>query len=825
MKHLLILIFCFQYWYVDAQSTIKGKVIDEDKKGITNATVNLKIGKKSTTVLADNEGNFILENVKTGINSLLITATSFENFETQINVKENELLDLGPISMLKSSKELQTVEVIGRRTKNYTNEYSFSATKTATLNKDIPQSISTVTKELIADRQAFQLADAVKIVSSVIPTSFYNFYSIRGISQQEEGQIINGMRTRQYFFAQPLTSNIERIEVVKGNAGSTFASSDPGGSINMVTKKPLDIDRKELSVSVGSFNTARSTMDFTGPLNKEKTLLYRLNAAYQEASSYRDLMHQKSILLSPSISYVPNTKTSLNAEFIYSNVDGKLDRGQPIFGAVAGVTNLNSTPIGLNLVASNDYNKSKLIIVMGNFTHKFSENINFNISYMKQTWTEDLLEHRTTNNFAVDIANKPIPTLAAMQTVQRKQFWNVDNIHSYFNFDLKTGAFKHKLLTGYDFNSWQQTIGGGQNAARGYLLNSGATTNSFALANAANYQTITVGGVVMPKPNVPHFDLVNPANTLKNINEYTFTKTAFPAQLTKSDAIYIQDQVYWKKFIVLISLRNEWFQDITNYKTVKAKTVNNAALLPRIGITYSVTKNMNVYGTYLKGFQPQSNAVTLLPIVAPAGTTYAPLEGDLKELGLKTTVFNNKLQVNAAIYEINQRNLLMNANDINNPDLLITRGGARSRGFEADIAGYLLPNWQINASYSYIDAIILDDNNKNLIGKRKENTPVNSANLWSRYNFASGTALKDLGIGLGLQYNGSKYPWLTHDFQTPAYTLLDMALYYSPSKSSMQFSLNVNNVANKTYWIGAFNYLRLFPGAPRNIMLTSTFKF
>ena len=184
-----------------------------------------------------------------------------------------------------------------------------------------------MTKELIADRQAFQLADAVKIVAGVIPSSFYNQYAIRGISQNEEGQIINGMRTRQYYFLQPLTTNIERVEVIKGPASATFASVDPGGSINLVTKKPLAQDRKEVSMSVGSFSTIRSTLDFTGPLNGSKTLLYRVNAAYQEARSYRDLVGNKSVLISPSMSYIPNDKTAVNVEMIFNNMNGNLDRG------------------------------------------------------------------------------------------------------------------------------------------------------------------------------------------------------------------------------------------------------------------------------------------------------------------------------------------------------------------------------------------------------------------------------------------------------------------------------------------------------------------
>ena len=106
--------------------------------------------------------------------------------------------------------------------------------------------------------------------------------------------------------------------------------------------------------------------------------MYRVNGAYQEAKSFRDLVNNKSFLISPSFSYIPNEKTAINTELILSDMTGILDRGQPIFGAVAGVTNLNKTPISLNLGAPSDFFKSKEMIFMTNFAHKFTSKIGFN---------------------------------------------------------------------------------------------------------------------------------------------------------------------------------------------------------------------------------------------------------------------------------------------------------------------------------------------------------------------------------------------------------------------------------------------------------------
>ncbi|MFH7013525.1 TonB-dependent receptor domain-containing protein [Flavobacterium sp. FlaQc-52] len=817
MKHLLSLFFLIIGINYGQSQVIKGKIIAFDTKEPI-AKVNIKVLQSGKETITDQYGNFSLE----GEGILEITSTGYK---TQRIASSSEFFT---IELETTLNELQTVEIVGRATKKYNSDYSFAATKTAVLNKDIPQSIATVTKELIADKGAFYLADAVKMASGVIPASYYNQYTIRGISQNEEGQIINGMRTRQYYFLQPLTNNIERVEVIKGPSSATFSSADPGGSINLVTKKPLATDRKEVSLSVGSFSTLRGTLDFTGPLNDSKTLLYRVNAAYQEAKSYRDLVSNKSFLISPSFSYIPNEKTAINTELIISDMTGTLDRGQPIFGAVAGVTNLKQTPISLNLGASGDYFKSKEMILTTNFVHKFNSKIGFNATYMKQTWTEDLQEHRTTNAFAVDINNKPVTSLAMMQFVQRQQYWDIDNLSAFFNFDYKTGKLNHKLLVGYDLSSWNKNKGGGQNAARGYVLKDGTVAGSFVLANASNYQTTTVNGVVLPKPNVSFFDLNNASYAMRSPEDYVLNvRTALPSALTTTNALYIQDLIQWEKFTFLLGLRKEWFEDITNYESNNELTVKKSALLPRIGVTYAVNQAVNVYTTYLEGYQPQSNTTTLMPQTGslPVGSLFDPLESNLKELGLKATFFASKMSFNAAIYEINQRNILMNANDPVHPDLLVTRGAERSRGFECDLAGYITPDWQINVSYSYIDAKITNDRNTSLIGARKQNTPKNSANLWTRYNFASDSALKDLGIGFGLQYQSSKIPWFTRDFTLPDFTVFDAALYYKPNKSNMQIALNAGNLFNKTYWLGAQNYLRLFPGAPRNCSLTVTYKF
>lgn len=826
LLRVLLLSFAGLIWNAStfAQTTVSGSIIDLQRKPIKNATVRLKSGNENLATSSDSTGKFRLHLTKQAPYTLTVTAIGFAPYRASQLFTAAEVV-LKPITLSFSSEELQTVEIIGTNGSKYYGDYSFSATKTATKNKDIPQAISSISKELIADRQAFALNDAVRNVPGVSPSSYYNQFSIRGISQNEEGAIINGMRTRQHYFNQPLTSNLERVEVIKGPASATFSSVDPGGSINMVTKKPLSEDRKQISISSGSFSTIRAAVDFTGPMNPEKTLLYRLNIGYENSKSFRDLQYKKAYLISPSFSYIPNERTNLNVELVMNNSVSRLDRGQAIFGAVAGETDLNSTPITSNMGGSNDHFKSQDLLLMTNLSHAFTKSIVFNLAYMKQTWNEDLLEHRTSNTFGVDENNMPVPSLAAMRAVERQQKWNTDNLSTYFSIIANTGPINHKLILGYDRINTQKYRGGGENSAHGFRLKDGTIAARYDPAKRDLYLFKTINGVNAPVPNVDYFNLTNPQYVLRNLSDYSFNKTEIPPAYYLINGAYIQDQLKFRNLTLTLGLRQEWYENFSNYKLANEKKIDQHKLLPRIGITYGLSSNINIYGTFLQGYQPQGNTSSLVIVPPPAGTNYKPLESDLKEIGAKSEWLNKNLMLNISFFEVNQKNLLMNANDPIDVNLLIERGAQRSRGFELEASGFIKANWQFNAGYTFVDAIILKDLNPKLIGERVQNTPKHSGSIWTRYDLKDNKLLKGVGFGAGIQYSGTKLPLYIRDFVLPAYTLVDAALYYSPSKSRVQLAMNVNNILNKTYWVGAQNYLRLFPGTPRNVMFNVNYKF
>jgi iron complex outermembrane recepter protein len=806
---------------VFAQFQYKGQVMSSANAVLPGVTIQLKGQDALLQTISDQDGNFMFTNLSSGNYTLVASSVGFNRLDKAVDLQRGQ--SLSDVLVLTATElQLQTVEIIGRPDRDYNSVYSFSATKIATENKNIPQAISTVTKELIADRQAFRLGDVIKNVSGVSPVSFYNHYAIRGVTQSAisiENRLINGMRTSQIYFNQPLSSNVERVEVIKGPASMTFSNTDPGGSINIITKKPLATARREVSLSTGSFNTMRAALDFTGPLNEQKTLLYRLNAGYEDAQSFRDLQFKKAFLLAPTLSYVPNEKTQVNVELTVSQDNSRLDRGQPIFGAIAGVTNLNSTPLGFAIGSPNDYNNTQDITLLGSLTHAFSRKVSFNLSYMKHAWFEDLSEHRTSNTFATDSSGKSIPTLVQMQAYQRQQKWYTNNLNSYFTIDAKTGPLHHRLVAGLDHIQFEIVRGAAQSTARGFLNAAGTgVLNTYSANRGASHRFITYNGQKLPAPNVPYFDLNNPSYVIRDQSDYIFERSPIQPASYQVSGMYLMDQITYGKFIANIGLRQEWYMDLANYKLENELRVKQTKFLPRLGLTYTVNKHVNAYGVYTEGYQPQNVASLTNP---EAGGPFDPKSSSMYEFGTKTEWLSGGLTINAAYFNITQQNILISANDPVNVNKLTQRGAENSRGFEVDVAGKILPNWQINFSYAFIDARITEDIEP-LKGLRKENTPANSASLWSRYDFTL-PALRGLGVGMGANHSGEKIPWFTREFMIPAYTLVDAAVYYKVR--DLQIAANINNIFNTSYWFGAINYTRLYPGAPRNTMVNVTYRF
>ena len=832
MKKLfsVLMFYCFSLTTVFAQQTteVRGQVTDENKQPLIGVDVVLE--GTSIGVSTNDKGFYELRNVPVGKQTIVFSYLGFQTLKIRTDVAPNPSgththLD---VQLSEELTALQEVEVIGRKESSYKNTNSFIGTKTASALKEVPQSVGYVTKELILDQGATTVNEVVKNISGVNQNSSYNDFSIRGFrttGNRNSGNLLNGMRAQTSLWKQSSLANIERVEVIKGPASALFGNAAPGGVINRVTKKPLFENKNSITVGVGSWNTLKTYGDFTGPLNPKKTLLYRLNLGYEKTDSFRDLQGSESIIAAPSFSYIPNEKTHINVDFVYQNFNGKIDRGQ----SVPADGNVYSTPISRSLSAANDFLKENTLNTTIALTHKFSDHISLNAIYLNSSYSEDMLEHTQANLYYKQIGNGANafryadPNKVMMTANQRKRYFANNSFNTYFNFNFNTGILKHKLLVGYDYFISEQKAGSSSISAQGYL----SKDKTKVINTYTTTANVLAGSVQTPTTNVSVFDLYDPiaGNAYKDISKYIWKQNTLTPYEEYSHGVYVQEQIDISIVKLLIGLRQEWFTETLNKETTKEISRQTSAFIPRVGLVVEASENINLYSTWVKGFQPQGANIQSDP--DRYGGPFDYMKSELYEVGLKTEWFNKRLSATLAIFKITQENSLEQSPKAGKADWRVPVD-EESNGFELDVAGQILPNFSVVANYAYTDARIVKLKEEGTIkdlNVQRPSTPRHAANLWTKYIFENGS-LKGLGAGIGVSYASERLGQVGRRATAasyPDYTLLNAVLYYKVK--DVQLQLNVNNVLNRTYWISGYDNLRNFPGAPRNINASVTYRF
>ena len=800
-----------------ASAEIRGQITDNNGNPISEATISVKGQKRAVRTKAN--GYFTLSVLPSGETTIVVHAIGYAAQQRTLKLTNKNYQGVDFV-LQERSDALPTVDVMGRREQSYKNSVSFVGTKTATALKDVPQSINYVTKELILDQGAITVNDVVRNMSGVNPYSFYNDFSIRGFratGNRNSGNLVNGMRTQTSLWRQSSLANIERVEVIKGPASALFGNAAPGGVINRVTKKPLDVARQSVTLTAGSFGTTRAYTDLTGPLNDKKTLLYRLNLGYENTDGFRELQGLTSYIVAPSFTYRASEQTQLNIDMTYVNHQGKLDRGVAVFGDGS----LFSRPISATQSAANDYLRENSVNLSFALSHRLAQGLLFNSTYLFSSYDEDLLEHSQDNAFVKKADGKDNPSLVLMRVTQRQRHFRNNNFNNYLTWDVTTGAMKHKLLVGYDHFNTQLAPGSSYIEAGGYLLRNGGTAKTFNVKKSSDY---LLDENKNPRTNVPAFDLNSSAgNRYQDISKYIYESKDVKPSDQYTNGVYLQEQLTWYKLQLLLGARMEWFTDVTQNKNGSESKTHQHAFTPRVGLVYSVVPSTNVYATWIRGFEPQSVAVQSNP---GSGGPFDPVESELWEIGAKGEYLNKRLSVTTALFSLRQKNTLYNAGVSGQPDLMVPIGEELSRGVEFDVSGRILPYWSIMANYAFNVAEIskAPEGTKDL-NLQRPGTPRHSANLWTKFIVPAGM-LRNLGIGVGLNGVSERKGQVGRRENVvayPGYALLNLALYYKVQE--VQIQVNLNNALNKQYYISGYDRLRSFPGAPRNINLTINYRF
>ena len=806
-----------------AFAEISGQITDNNGNPINEAIITVKGQKRA--VRTKGNGYFTLSELPSGETTILVHAIGYATQQRTLQLSNKSYTGVN-FALQERSDALPTVDVMGRREQSYKNSVSFVGTKTATALKDVPQSIGYVTKELVLDQGAITVNDVVKNISGISQYSAYNDFSIRGfrsLGNLNSGNLLNGMRGLTPLFRQSSLANLERVEVIKGPASALFGNAAPGGVVNRVTKKPLDVARRSVTLTAGSFNTSNVYGDFTGPLNEQKSLLYRLNLGYENTDGFRDLQGVTTFIVAPSFTYILSDRTQLNADITYNNNKGKLDRGL----AIHGNGDLFSVPFNSTQSAASDYMIENTFNLSFALSHQLAKGLLFNSTYLYSSYLEDTQEHAQQHAYQSTIDGKQDLSKVEMRFEKRYRHITANNFNNYLTWDVATGALKHKLLLGYDYFNTSIAPGLSSLSASGYLLKDNTVVDKFDVKKKDDYQLDASGN---PRTNVPSFDLNSTlGNRIQDVTKYIYrTGAGNPngqgnAVRTYSNGVYLQEQLKWGRLQALLSARMEWFTDVTKDAKGIEKKTTQTAFIPRVGLVYALTPSTNVYASWIRGFEPQSVAIQSDP---ETGGPFDPMKSELWEVGAKGEYLNKRLSVTTSVFRIRKNNSLYPAGDPVNPKLRVAVGEEVSRGVEFDVSGRILPYWSITANYSYNVAEITKaaPGTKDL-NIQRPGTPRHAANLWTKFIIPTG-ALRNLGMGLGINGVSAREGQVGRRAQLvtyPGYSLLNLALYYKVRE--IQLQLNWNNVLDKRYYISGFDRFRSFPGAPSNINLTATYRF
>lgn len=653
-----------------------------------------------------------------------------------------------------------------------TEEEVSSPTRLPAPVRDIPQSVEVITRKLMDDQKAIRIQDVIRNVSGAFVNSTgggrQDFINLRGFST---GLNIfkNGFRDDVTFANRVFreTANLQRIEILKGPASFLYGRSDPSGIMNLITKKPLADPYYSAELIVGSYNLYRPTFDVAGPLNENKTALYRVNGAYESAGSFRDGVKSDRLFLAPNFSWTLGSRTTLFVEGEYLRDDRVIDRGLTAIGRRAAPVPI-STFLG-DSTRRTEFNQGKATLVL---LHEINSSWTWRTGFRAAAANEGYNSIEQSGNTATSgVTNL---SLLRQPTVGQSYYLQNEAIGVF-----TLGSFEQKLLAGLELGREQltQTI----------------TSQRFGTTN-----------------------VFNPTRTFAPTGAVT---TSFDGDLRSNFlAPYLVDQVALRDNLKLTLAGRV---DIFEQEQVDRGTTTSHAqnfFSPMVGLTYQPVKPVSLYANYSRAFTPQLGAIT------SSGAIIKPATGTQYEAGIKLEPLEGRLFTNLAVFQIKQRNLA--TFDPADPTFRFSlpTGERRSQGIELDIAGRLMPGLDVIATYAYIDAEVLGGDTVLGIaaGNTFANVPLHSGSLWTTYTIQDGP-LKNLGAGIGIYAAAKRLGDFQNTYEMPGYVRTDAALYYRKPKvfggTNLIASLNFRNLLDTQYYEGSRDNRReIYAGVPFTVI-------
>lgn len=662
---------------------------------------------------------------------------------------------------------------------------TLSATKTSAELVKTPQSVSVVTRDQMDALDATSVSQALRYTAGA-------FTEYRGSSNRNDEVFVRGFSYVPKFldglsFGATASSQtgtvdpwlLERVELVRGPASVLFGQVNPGGLISMTSKRPTSEPIHKVQFSTGNRDLAEGAFDFGGPLSDDGRVLYRLNGIartqHNQVEDYKD----SRVAIAPAITWYPNDQTRFTLLTSYQkDPDAGYRNFLPAYGTVTSA-NGKYIPLDFN-VSDPDYDQSwrEQTMVGYEFEHQFNDMMTFrqNARYasIKQKY-----------RYLVYFNSKPESTLLSRRAQHEERTTNEFGIDNQLEAQFATAQMNHTLLGGLDYKS--------SNDKQLLMRGSGSQYD---------------------------MDWTHPVYGV-NVDESTFSTASHEQQNLDQMGLYLQDQMSWNNWELLLSGRYDWTEvRTTDYIDSEKTQQNDNKFTWRTGLLYAFDFGLSPYISYSTSYEPnlQTNR-------APGSAPFKPTTGKQTEVGVKYQPVDNTL-MSLALYDLKQSNVSTYNSTLG---WFENAGEVRSKGVEAEIHSSLWDSVNLIGSYTYTDAETVNTTVAGTEGKTPARIPAHMASAFASYTFPGGP-LKSLTTGVGVRYISTSYGDAKNTFKVPAVDLYDAMVSYelgelNSSLKGAAVQFNVNNIADTKYVASCASDTACFYGVGRTVTATVSYSW
>ncbi|BAN46370.1 TonB-dependent siderophore receptor [Metapseudomonas resinovorans] len=664
----------------------------------------------------------------------------------------------------------------------YLATHSHVATKTSKALLETSQSVSVVTREQIDDQGSKTVQQAMRYTPGIFTgqvgaSNRYDYVVMRGFADNSVDSIyLDGLKTMgdsgTFSSMQVDPYFLERIDVLKGPSSVLYGRSLPGGLVALTSKKPLYEDYRQVQATVGNMNQKGVGFDFSGPLDDEKRIAYRLVGLGKGSDTQFDHAKDERYAIAPSLAIDFSEDTSLTLlGYLQHEPNGGYHSGVPAEGSLF---QRNGRRIDREFFDGepglDDFDRTQRMFGY-QLEHRFDDvwTARQNFRYLSSDvdlsqvygygWTTP-----TSNelNRYFSGASEELEAYIIDNMVQAEFDW---------------GDTRHTLLTGLDYQRRKTHVD----------WTSGVSTPLNA------------------------FDPVYGNETLSFLSEDNHTRRL------EQTGLYVQDLIDLDRWRFSLGLRQDWVEVSDENRTANSKSDDRwNKFTGRVGVLYLFDNGIAPYISYSESFNPNAYSDA-------AGKALEPTEGTQWETGLKFQPEGSNSMYTASVFHITQENV---ASKLPQDTFFTSVGEVRSQGLELEANTQVNENLKVLASYTYTDITYtkaLDGNQ----GNTPNQAPKHMASVWAAYDFNAG-ALDGLRTGLGVRYVGKTWADKENTLHVPSYTLVDALVSYDLGKLGMKgldVSLNANNLLDEDYVASCYSLDFCYFGEKRNVSATLSYQF